>query len=93
MFRAMPITIRNRALEEKIRAIGNRTSEGPSAVIARAISNEEERLKAGDEALKAERVAAMKRLRQQAREMLTDDDRAAIRREMDDLYDEDGLPK
>ena len=35
MFRAMPITIRNKALEEKIRAIGNRTSEGPSGDRAR----------------------------------------------------------
>jgi antitoxin VapB len=89
----MPITLRNKNIEDRIRAIGKRTGKGPSAVIARAISNEEDRLNAEDEALKAKRVAAMKRLRQQAREMFTDEDRAAIRREMEDLYDEDGLPK
>jgi hypothetical protein len=89
----VPITLRNKGIEERIRAIGNRTGEGPSAVIARAISNEEQRLRAEDEARKAKRVAAMTRLRQQAREMFTDEDKAAIRREMADLYDEDGLPK
>jgi hypothetical protein len=89
----MPITLRNKVVEERIRAIGKQTGEGPSAVIARLSVQEEERMKAANEAHKAERVAAMKRLRQQARGMFTDEDRAAIRREMDDLYDEDGLPK
>ncbi|MBV8851714.1 MAG: type II toxin-antitoxin system VapB family antitoxin [Methylobacteriaceae bacterium] len=89
----MPITLRNKAVEDRIRAVGKRTGEGPSAVIARAIGYVEERLNAEDEARKAKRVAAMERLRQQADEMFTDEDRAAIRREMEDLYDEDGLPK
>jgi hypothetical protein len=89
----MPITLRNKVVENRIRAIGKRTGEGPSAVIARAIGHEEERLRAEDEALKAKRLAAMERLKAMAREMLTDEDREAIRREMDDLYDENGLPK
>ncbi|HEU0146546.1 MAG TPA: type II toxin-antitoxin system VapB family antitoxin, partial [Bradyrhizobium sp.] len=88
----MPITLRNKAVEERIRAIGKRTGEGPSAVIARAISNEEERLRAEDEALKAKRVAAMKRLRA-ALPKLTDEDRRAIKQAMEDIYDEYGLPK
>jgi hypothetical protein len=88
----MPITLRNKAVEERIRAIGKRTGEGPSAVIARAISNEEERLRAEDEALKAKRVAAMKRLRA-ALPKLTDEDRRAIKQAMEDMYDEYGLPK
>ena len=89
----MPITLRNKSVEERIRKIGKRTGEGPSAVIARGITAVEERLKAEDEARTAKRIAAMKRLRQQAREMFTEEDREAIRREMEDLYDEDGLPK
>jgi|tagenome__1003787_1003787.scaffolds.fasta_scaffold18659081_1 biopolymer transport protein ExbB/TolQ len=89
----MPITLRNKAVEERIRNIGKRTGEGPSAVIARLSVQEEERLQAEDESRKEKRMAAMKRLRQQAREMFTDEDREAIRREMEDLYDEDGLPK
>ena len=88
----MPITLRNKGVEERIRKIGKRTGEGPSAIIARAISHEEERLKAEDEALKAKRVAAMKRLRA-ALPKLTDEDRRAIKQAMEDMYDEDGLPK
>jgi hypothetical protein len=38
-------------------------------------------------------MAAMKRLRAEARKIFTEEDREAIRREMEDLYDEDGLPK
>jgi hypothetical protein len=88
----MPITLRNKAIEERIREIGKRTGEGPSAVIARAIGEVEERLKAEDEALREKRIAAMERLRAMLPK-LTDEDRRAIDRAMDDLYDENGLPK
>ena len=89
----MAITLRNKDVEERIRTISKRTGEGPSALIARWSVQEEERLKAEDESRKEKRMAAMKRLQAMAREMLTDEDREAIRREMDDLYDEYGLPK
>ena len=88
----MPITLRNKAIEDRIREIGKRTGEGPSAVIARAIVEVEERLKAEDEALREKRIAAMERLRAMLPK-LTDEDRRAIDRAMDDLYDENGLPK
>jgi hypothetical protein len=88
----VPITLRNKAVEERIRAIGKRTGEGPSAVIARLSTQEEERLKAAEEAQKEKRVAAMKRLREMLPK-LTDEDRRAINQAMEDLYDEDGLPK
>ncbi|HZY12013.1 MAG TPA: type II toxin-antitoxin system VapB family antitoxin [Beijerinckiaceae bacterium] len=88
----MPITLRNKAIEDRIREIGKRTGEGPSAVIARAIGEVEERLKAEDEALREKRIAAMERLRAMLPK-LTDEDRRAIDRAMDDLYDENGLPK
>src|SRR3954463_9754801 len=89
---SMPITLRNKAIEDRIREIGKRTGEGPSAVIARAIGEVEERLKAEDEALREKRIAAMERLRAMLPK-LTDEDRRAIDRAMDDLYDENGLPK
>jgi hypothetical protein len=89
----MPITLRNKAVEEQIRTIGKQTGEGPSAVIARLSSQEHQRLKAKDEARKEKRMAAMKRLRAEARKIFTEEDREAIRRDMEDLYDEDGLPK
>ena len=88
----MPITLRNKAIEDRIREIGKRTGEGPSAVIARAIGEVEERFKAEDEALREKRIAAMERLRAMLPK-LTDEDRRAIDRAMDDLYDENGLPK
>jgi biopolymer transport protein ExbB/TolQ len=88
----MPITLRNKVVEERIRAIGKQTGEGPSAVIARLSSQEEERLKAERALQKEKRMAAMKRLRAMLPK-LTDEDRRAIDQAMDDLYDENGLPK
>jgi uncharacterized protein YecE (DUF72 family) len=87
----MPITIRNKALEERIRAVAKRTGETPAALIARLSCEEDERLKAED--LGTNRVAAMKRLRAEAQQMFTDDDRVAIKQAMEDIYDEDGLPR
>jgi hypothetical protein len=88
----MPITLRNKVVEERIRAIGKQTGEGPSAVIARLSSQEEERLKAERAVQKEKRIAAMRRLRAMLPK-LTDEDRRAINQAMDDLYDENGLPK
>jgi Rv0623-like transcription factor len=88
----MPITLRNKVVEERIRAIGKQTGEGPSAVIARLSSQEEERLKTEKEAQKEKRDAAIKRLRAMLPK-LTDEDRRAIDQAMDDIYDENGLPK
>jgi hypothetical protein len=58
--RQMPITIRNKAVEESIRALAKRTGETPAALITRLSLAEEERFKAED--VKAQRVAAMKGL-------------------------------
>jgi hypothetical protein len=86
----MPITIRDKAVEESIRALAKRTGESPAALIARLSLAEEERCKADD--MKAQRVAAMKRLRAMLPQ-LTDEDRRAIDTAIDDLYDQHGLPK
>ncbi|MEA2760009.1 MAG: hypothetical protein QOH65_2622 [Methylobacteriaceae bacterium] len=55
----MPITIRNKALEERIRVVAKRTGETPSDLIDRLSREDLERLEAED--LKAKRIAAMNR--------------------------------
>lgn len=88
----MAITLRNKALEAKIKEIGRRTGLGPSAVIARAIDRETAELEERRISLVAKRTAAEKELRAMLPD-LTDADRAAIDQAMEDLYDEHGLPK
>ena len=88
----MAITLRNKALEAKIKEIGRRTGLGPSAVIARAIDRETAELEERRTLLVAKRTAAEKELRAMLLD-LTDADRTAIDQAMEDLYDEHGLPK
>ena len=89
---AVAITLRNKALEAKIKEIGRRTGLGPSAVIARAIENEDARTSTAQDALVRRRIEAGRRLRAEL-PTLDADDRAAIDRAMEEMYDEDGLPK
>ena len=88
----MAITVRNKALEAKIKDIGRRTGLGPSAVIARAIEGEDARTarQGGDEV--AERLARMKRLLSEL-PTPTEEERRSVQHAMDDMYDEDGLPR
>lgn len=88
----MAITLRNKALEAKIKEIGRRTGLGPSAVIARAIERDQSELDASLSARVRKRAAAEKELRAMLPRM-TEADRAAIDQAMEDLYDEHGLPK
>ncbi len=88
----MAITLRNKVVEAKIREIGRRTGEGPSAIIARVVASEEERLRAEERALMARRAKAIKRLRAMLPK-LTAADKAAIQKAMNEMYDENGLPK
>jgi hypothetical protein len=88
----MAITLRNKVLEAKIREIGRRTGEGPSATIARIVALEEERLREEERSLVAERGKAIKRLRAMLPK-LTRAEKVAIRQDIDDIYDEDGLPR
>jgi hypothetical protein len=78
----MPITLRNKVIEEKIRRIGERTGEGPSAVIARAIAQEEARLEAESE----QKLADLQAIRASFPPM-TDAERAAVHHEMDHMFD------
>ena len=81
----MAITLRNKVVEAKIKEIGRRTGEGPSAVIARAIAMEEQRLRRRAQSLSAKRAKAIMRLRSEARAMLTVEDRKAIRQAVEDM--------
>ena len=88
----MPITLRNKRVEDKIRAIGRRTGEGPSAVIARLVEAEEP----GTGLVSAEEAA--RRLAWWwenigGRPLPTEEQLAASKRIEDEMYDEHGLPR
>ena len=88
----MAITLRNKKVEERIRAIGRRTGEGPSAVIARLVEAEEP----GPGRVSEEEA---ERRYQQMRAFLdsfpkpTAEELAASKAFESDMYDEDGLPR
>ena len=88
----MAITLRNKRVEDQIRTIGCETGEGPSAVIARVIQAEVERLATEKEKRIQERLARMQAFLD-ALPVPTDEERNAIWKELDDMYDEWGLPK
>ena len=56
----MAITLRNKKVEEDICAIGRHTGEGPSAVIARAVARERERVEAERKRNYEERLAKIR---------------------------------
>lgn len=89
----MAITLRNKALEAKIKEIGRRTGLGPSAVIARAIEREGAQLGIDDS--DRERQERLARMRAFLKDLPppTDEERRAVQQAMEDMYDEDGLPR
>lgn len=88
----MAITLRNRAVEERIRAIGRRTGEGPSAVIARLVAAEEPKPGRVSDAEAARRVADWNAFAATLPKW-TDEELAASKAFEDDMYDEMGLPR
>lgn len=88
----MAITLRNKTVEEQIREIGKATGEGPSAVIARVVKAEGERLREEKERRTQERLARMRAFRATL-PTFTDEEKKAVWDALDDLYGEDGLPK
>ncbi len=72
----------NEKLEARVRALAERTGETADAPIEPLLPEEETK----------RRLAAMRRLRS-ALPRLTDEDKRAIDKAMNDLYDEHGLPK
>ena len=88
----MAITLRNKKVEEDIRAIGRHTGEGPSAVIARAVATERERVEAERKRDYAERLAKIRAFTATL-PVATEEESKAIRKEIDRMYDylyEDG---
>src|SRR5829696_427204 len=83
---SMAITLRNKRTEDAIRRIGQDTGEGPSAVIARLARTEEERLRQEKEAQTAERLARIRAFTATLPK-LTDEQRAAAWKDMDEMFD------
>lgn len=88
----MAITIRNKETERIIRDVGSQTGEGPSALIARLVGQEERRLAEARKARREERRKALDAL-MAATPKATPEDWEDIQRIMDDMYDAGGLPK
>jgi hypothetical protein len=88
----MPITLRNKATEALIRELGKARREGPSATIARLAREAKQQEEQAWEAEKERRRQLIPKLRALVPQ-LTEDDRHAIDRAMEDMYDENGLPK
>jgi len=88
----MAVTIRNKKLEADIREVGHETGEGPSALIARLVGDEKMRLS------EVERLELARR-RHEMRELLamlprlTDGQRTEMDRTMEEMFDENGLPR
>lgn len=88
----MAITLRNKAVEEKIRAIGRRTGERPTAVIARLVAAEQpETGRVSPEEAEA-RLAWWKAF-VASRPDWTEEELAASKAFEEDMYDENGLPR
>jgi hypothetical protein len=82
----MAITLRNKKVENDIREIGRRTGEGPSAVIARAIAAERERIEAEQERHKAEKLARIEAFLS-ALPTFTYEERAAMWKDLGTMHD------
>ncbi len=88
----MAITLRNKAVEERIRVIGRRTGEGPSAIIARLVAAEE------PDAGRVSPEEAEARLQWwktyvASRPRWTEDELVASKVFEESMYDENGLPQ
>lgn len=83
---SMAITLRNKKVENDIREIGRHTGEGPSAVIARVVARERERVEAERKRNYEERLAKIRAFTSTL-PVFTDEERAAMWKELDSLYD------
>jgi hypothetical protein len=88
----MAITLRNKKVEETIRRLGQLRGEGPSAVIARLANEEERRVAEENERRVQERLARIDAFLATL-PVPTEEERKAMWDTIEDLYDDDGLPK
>ena len=82
----MAITLRNKPVEEMIRRIGAQTGEGPSAVIARVIATETERLEAVRQKAAEEKLARLQAIRAEFG-TFTNEDRKGVCEELERMHD------
>lgn len=88
----MAITIRNKTTEAMIREIGRRRGEGPSAVVRYLAESKLDELEGGDPERASRRKEAVREIMAD-RPKLTEQQKREIGRKMDELYDEQGLPR
>jgi hypothetical protein len=88
----MPITLRNKETEALIRELGKTRGEGPSATITRLAREAKQREEEAWEAEVERRRAAAKELRGLIPPM-TEEEKRAVHQAMEDMYDDDGLPR
>lgn len=88
----MAIAIRNKTTEAMIRAIGRRRGEGPSAVVRYLAENKLREFEVVDPERSAQRKEAIRKV-MAGRPRLTDEQKWEIGRRMEELYDEQGLPR
>ncbi|MDO5504187.1 MAG: type II toxin-antitoxin system VapB family antitoxin [Actinomycetia bacterium] len=84
----MAINIKNERVCELVREAAHRTGQPQTSVLEAALTRylEELMAKEAEEDDRADEILAM------IDAALTDEDRAAIRRDLENLYDENGLP-
>ena len=88
----MAVTIRNKQTEAEIREVGRETGEGPSALIARLVSDEKKRLTEVEKLELARRQHVMRELLAMLPD-LTEGQKTKMDRAADELFDEKGLPR
>jgi hypothetical protein len=88
----MAITIRNKSFEAKVRAMGEETGEGPSALLSRLVDDEAKRLSDVEKLELARRRHAMRELLA-ALPTLTQAQKTAIDQFQEQMFDGNGLPK
>jgi hypothetical protein len=89
------ITIRNKKIEDGIRRLGRLRNEGPSAVVGRLVERELGELGQADES-EADRIGRRRKAIAEwiaSLPPMNDEDRREVDRAMEEMYDENGLPR
>ncbi|WP_109507500.1 type II toxin-antitoxin system VapB family antitoxin [Nocardioides speluncae] len=86
----MSMNIKSERVHELAREAARRTGQSQTSVVEEALRKLLADLERNDE--EAARRRRLHQLFEEAREQVTDEDRAAAKKFMDELYDENGLP-
>lgn len=91
----MAITIRNKRVEDGIRRLGRLRGEGPSAVVARLVDKELGGLGVGGPSGEDRAIRRRKALEEWLAGLppVSEKDRREIDHVMDEMYDDNGLPR